>query len=179
MLTYDDAVKYFSYDDKRGGLIRAISRGCSPAGATVGCVGSGGYMETKINGEKHYIHRLVWFVCKGYFPENDVDHINRVRTDNRIGNLREVSRSCNLKNCGNWSTNKTGVRGVRWNHDRKKWEARICYNYNQRYLGMDESFAEMVLLRLSAEQCLGWGDCNTESTARRYAIKNNLINNRG
>jgi hypothetical protein len=43
-------------------------------------------------------HRLVWFVVHGKFPDGDIDHINGNRSDNRIENLRDVTRRANLQN---------------------------------------------------------------------------------
>jgi hypothetical protein len=50
--------------------------------------------------------------------------LNGVRTDNRLANLREVTRSENNQNSGPRGS-RSGVKGVRWRHDCRKWEARI------------------------------------------------------
>ena len=73
-----------------------------------------GYLRSSIDGKKYKLHRLAWLYVYGYFPENFIDHINRNRSDNRIENLREVSRQCNVRNCGNLKTNTSGIKGVGW-----------------------------------------------------------------
>ena len=71
-----------------------------------------GYLIIKIKGKQFKAHRLAWFLYYGYFPNNEIDHINRIRTDNRICNLREVSRQENIKNTTkkiNPDTNSVGI----------------------------------------------------------------------
>ena len=60
------------------------------------------------------LHHAVWAVCKGCFPEQQIDHINGNKHDNRIENLREVSASENMMNqLHRWKPNaKTGLPGV-------------------------------------------------------------------
>lgn len=55
----------------------------------------------------------------------DIDHINGVKTDNRLSNLRLASRSQNMANTGLRSTNKSGVKGVCWDKQSGRWDARI------------------------------------------------------
>ena len=60
------------------------------------------------------LHHAVWAVCNGRFPEQQIDHINGNKHDNRIENLREVSGSENNMNVLHpWKPNtKTGLPGV-------------------------------------------------------------------
>jgi len=53
-----------------------------------------GYIRITVQGKIYQAHRLAWLYVHGYFPETDVGHINKVRHDNRIENLREASRQC-------------------------------------------------------------------------------------
>ena len=60
----------------------------------VGSLHKHGYLHCKV-GSKHYkVHRLAWFLYYGEFPKNDIDHINGIRTDNRIENLRFLCPNC-------------------------------------------------------------------------------------
>lgn len=68
------------------------------AGRPAGTIVGSGYMHVTIKSHPVSIHRLIWAYVHGYWPTNDIDHINGVRTDNRIVNLREVSRAVNLRN---------------------------------------------------------------------------------
>ena len=125
--------------------------------------------------KKYLTHRLVWLFHYGYFPENDIDHINRNKADNRLKNLREISHSCNMQNCDNLSNNVSMVKGVSFNKINKVWVARIKINNKPYFLGQSKDFDEIVLLRFATEQCLNWGSCNKMTPARKYALENNLI----
>jgi len=95
-----------------------------------------GYVRTqapRINGvqKKIMLHRLIAQAK----PQQIVDHINRIRDDNRIANLRDVSQSENLQNRCMLPNNKSGYLGVSWNKNAKKWIAQIRRNNKQTYLG--------------------------------------------
>lgn len=124
-----------------------------------------GYVAISVQGKLHLAHRLAWLFVHGYLPEHQVDHINRIRDDNRIENLREVSRSCNLRNTGNFVNNTSGVKGVYWNKGKNKWHAQIRINLKMKHLGYYDDFQDVVCARLTAEQCVGWSGCDSNSPA--------------
>lgn len=72
-------------------------------------------------------HRCAWLYMNGVWPSNQIDHINRVRSDNRFCNLRDVSASQNQLN--------SAAIGVSWVRRKKKWryELRIM---GQRFRGI-------------------------------------------
>lgn len=86
-------LEHFTYDYETGQIKRNKWR------AKVGGLDKDGYLVVGIKGRKVKYHRLVWFLCKGYYPSSELDHIDRNRLNNRIENLREVTRSQNLSNC--------------------------------------------------------------------------------
>jgi hypothetical protein len=89
-----------------------------------------GYIHISI-GKKHYFaHRLIMLAFVGE-SDQQVDHINRIKTDNRFENLRYCTRSENQLN--RESVDK--AKGYYWHKDRNKWEARIRINNKQKYLG--------------------------------------------
>lgn len=59
-----------------------------------------GYSVVKVQGKTLKYHRVVWFLCKGFWPEGWLDHIDRNKSNNRIENLREVSFSQSNANRG-------------------------------------------------------------------------------
>ncbi len=94
-----------------------------------------GYVRIGLNGKTHAAHRLAWLYVYGEFPNKHLDHINGVRHDNRISNLREVSMSGNSRNQRKaHSHNTTGFLGV--SRMRNKFSAVICVNGVQKYLGV-------------------------------------------
>ena len=138
-------------------------------GDIAGCKNFYGYLVTRIDGKLYLNHRLAWVYVNGYFPENDIDHIDRNRTNNKIDNLREVSRACNLRNCGNPVTNTSGVKGVYWKKRDNKWYAQIKDNGKKYNLGIYSAFDDAVFARLAGEQSLNWPGCNSSSPAYKYA----------
>ena len=172
-LTYEYVRKLFKYDGEN--LIWNKSKAKSKKGEVAGGVWSNGYRYIGIDNKNYLAHRLIWFYHYGYFPENNIDHINRKKTDNRIENLREVSQSCNMRNCGNVSTNTSGVKGVSFEKNKKAWTVCVRIENKNHSSGQSKDFDEAVLLRYALEQCLGWGSCDKMSPAREYALKNNLI----
>lgn len=71
-----------------------------------------GYVIIKIKGKQYKAHRLVFAYFNGRFPNGEIDHINRVRDDNRIENLRECSRIENIHNTTKKVNPQTGVVGI-------------------------------------------------------------------
>ena len=67
------------------------------AGKVAGTKTYGGYVRITVNGKAYYAHRLAWYLAHGEFPKM-IDHINRDKTDNRLENLRVVSRQDNNQN---------------------------------------------------------------------------------
>lgn len=84
-----------------------------------------GYMTGKIFNVNYKAHRIIWVIENGRWPECEIDHINGIRDDNRIVNLRCVTKSENARNSKMRTTNKSGVQGVHFNKLVGKWEAYI------------------------------------------------------
>ena len=168
-VSYDELHRLFHYDPDTGLLVRR--KNCQ----IVGTLHAEGYLTISINKKFYLVHRVVWFMHHGYWTENDIDHINRIRHDNRIENLREVSRSCNIRNSGNYKTNTSGVKGVSWSKSHQKWNAYICVNKKLSSLGFYDKIENAVIARFRAELLYGWSSCNFRSPAHKYLIENNLM----
>ena len=167
-LTQEEVRKHLNYNPETGELMWREWRRGRKTSLNVGRTQSNGYMQLQINGTLYQLHRVIWLWVYGYFPENEIDHINRVRSDNRLSNLREVSRTCNARNCGIDPRNKTGVKGIYWETKRKAWLSSIKANDKRKHLGRFKDFTEAVAHRLAAEQCLDWAGCDSNSPAYQY-----------
>ena len=110
-----------------------------------------GYRLIRVDGIKYGAHRLAWLYVHGSFPENEIDHINGIRDDNRIVNLRAVDRQTNARNMKKRKNNTSGVTGVDWHKCKNKWRAQINGNNGIIHLGYSKSLFEVVCLRKSAE----------------------------
>ncbi|MDY6957868.1 MAG: HNH endonuclease [Halobacteriota archaeon] len=172
-LTHERLRKVFAYDKTKGLFYYKIKTNRSvKIGQAAGWVNEhNGYRYVSIDGEVFLYARLVWFYVYGHFPENDIDHINRIRHDNRIKNLRKVNRRSNLKNSKVPITNSSGVKGVGWFKKSKKWRASIMVNQKDHHLGLYKNFHNAVCARLAAEQCLGWDKYDSKSSAFSYVEK--------
>ena len=105
-------------------------------GDIAGAVGGPGYRSTTVDGRKYTMHRLAWLYAYGSWPSGDIDHINGVRLDNRMSNLRDVSRSMNLENQRSASArNRSGLLGVSVARH-GKWEATIKVRGTRYHLGI-------------------------------------------
>lgn len=76
-----------------------ISRvGNIPAGAAAGSKGKRGYIDISINKERHGAHRLAWLYVHGDWPTGEIDHWDGCKSNNRIGNLRDITHAANTQN---------------------------------------------------------------------------------
>ena len=126
-------------------------------GDVAGSVNGNGYLNIKLQSRKHLAHRLVWLHVYGEWPKGQIDHINRVRTDNRIANLRDISHKQNLQNAGKYSHNTSGHPGVCWNKRASKWQAQITHNQKHIHLGYFTTIEDAIAARKAAEK-LYWAD---------------------
>lgn len=116
-LPSEDAVWMALTYDPDTGLFHRRKTG-KPAGSKT----AQGYTELWVAGARVYAHRVAWFMSYGDWPEHEVDHINGDRSDNRIANLRDVTRSMNRQNTHK-PKGKSGIVGVEFKDGR--WIARF------------------------------------------------------
>jgi hypothetical protein len=83
------------------------------------------------------IHSIVAIAFLGHKPCGHnlvIDHINNIKTDNKVENLQIVTQRFNVyKTQGKYSSQYIGVH---WDKQNKKWRAKIRINYTQKYLGL-------------------------------------------
>lgn len=103
-------------------------------GATAGVESPRGYIQISIGKRQYRAHRLAWLYIYGHMPEQ-IDHINGIRSDNRLCNLRPATASQNAMNRPKPKNNTTGVKGVYWNSYAKKYAATITVGGRPRFLG--------------------------------------------
>ena len=81
-------------------------------------------------------HRVVWAMYYGYWPPNLLDHINGVRSDDRIVNLRLATSAENIRNSKKSKRNTSGYKGVSWHKAARKWEAHYYPDGAKKHLGL-------------------------------------------
>ena len=87
----------FSYDPETGIITWAKRRFGVKLGSEAGTEHKG-YKRVKVDSKLIMAHRLAWAIHYGEWPPEELDHVNRIRSDNRISNLREASHSDNMVN---------------------------------------------------------------------------------
>lgn len=139
----DKVKQLFDYDPKTGVLRWRVSRrGKTTPGQVAGNIQGNGYRYVPFCGRLIGAHRVIWLYVNGVWPTGDIDHINRDRGDNRIENLRDVTRSQNMRNSIRKRTNASPYQGVCFDKASGKWMASITTNYKQMHLGRYDTAEE-------------------------------------
>jgi hypothetical protein len=93
----------------------------------------------------HKAHRIAWFLYHGVWPKDEIDHINNIRNDNRIENLREATRSENQANRKIDGCGTSKYKGVSWRRRDCLWVAKIMVNQKSIWLGLYHNEEEAAL----------------------------------
>ena len=138
MITQEKLKEILEYNKDTGIFIWKITVGARVrAGSRAGRFdNSTGYIRIKFKGKTYYAHRLAWLFINGKMPNDEIDHKNRNKIDNRIKNLREVTHQENCKNRGLRKDNISGMVGVTWNKISKKWQVHTYENKKLKHLGL-------------------------------------------
>ena len=147
LLLYDSETGVFTWKGRRGGF--AIK------GSAAGAVSINGYIYIGVDGKLYLAHRLAWFWDHGRLPNEEIDHINRIKTDNRLVNLREVSHRANMINKPLYLNNTSGFRGVIQCSRSKKWLSYIRASGRKIHLGTFDQVSDAVISRSKAEDLYG------------------------
>lgn len=134
IITQSLVKEYFDYNPG-GYLTRKKHIARMKAGTRFGGIDAYGYISGNFLANAIKEHQLVFILHHGYMPKN-IDHINRVRHDNRIENIREVTRSQNQQNRPKQANNTSGFKGVSFLSKRGKYLAKINMNYKPHHLGV-------------------------------------------
>jgi len=135
MITKERLISVLDYDKETGHFRWKINgRGRIKIGAIAG-YNQKGYLGISIDGRTYGAHRLAWLYVYGSFPNDELDHINQVKNDNRLCNLRDVNHIDNVRNQFiPRKHNKSGFIGVCKYKD--KWQALIKVSGKTTNLGL-------------------------------------------
>jgi len=124
--------------------------------------GDQGYVYVQLNyhGRKKRVraHRLAWAFVHGTWPENQIDHINGDRADNRIVNLRVVTNAENGRNRKLSKNNSSGYNGIYKTKRNNSWHVEIHYNKRRIFLGQFEKLEDAVRARKEANLKYGYAE---------------------
>lgn len=154
-LTIERAREMLSYSPSTGVL---TWKSGPRNGLVAGCLHPEGYLKTRIDDRLYLNHRLIWLMLFGHWPKNDIDHINGEKNDNRLANIRDVTRKTNLQNQKMPSiNNKSGFLGVTFDKRKKKFRAEIGVDRKHIFLGRFQTPEEAHQAYLSAKRQLHAG----------------------
>jgi hypothetical protein len=126
-----------------------------PIGSIAGGINKrDGYRYVRFEGRLYPATHLIFVIMRGDFPTVEIDHINRIRSDDRWANLRPATKSQNCCNKGLRTDNTSGIKGISWVDRLGKWKAEIRFQGHYRYLGIFPSKVAAQDARRSAAKKL-------------------------
>ena len=134
VLNYDPATGIFTW--------RVLKGPRAPMGAIAGSFNAEGYAQIRIDRVRYFAHRLAFLYVEGVMPPAQVDHVNRVPSDNRYVNIRKATQAENNQNISLSTKNTSGLMGASWNRTQKKWESRIRAKGKKLNLGLFDTAEE-------------------------------------
>lgn len=151
MLTQARVKELFDYNPLVGDLVRKIGVANHRAGEVAGKAMPKGYIQVRIDTISYLGHRVIFLWMTGEWPKHEIDHIDHNTGNNRWTNLREATRSENMKNQFIKITNTSGRIGVSWNKAHEEWQARIHFEGRNVHLGYFDDFEDACIARSKAE----------------------------
>jgi hypothetical protein len=140
-LTRDEVADLIDYDPQTGIFRWRKHRGSSAtikAGREAGRIAAHGYRQIFLKERRYYASRLAWLLVTGEWPQDQMDHANGVKDDDRFENLRPCTQSENMANCRRSKGNTTGFKGVSFvptHNGPNKYKAGIKKNNKPYFLG--------------------------------------------
>jgi hypothetical protein len=147
MITQSKLLELFNYKD--GQLISKQKSKRRNVGDALGKINDRGYVIATVQGDVYRVHRLIFLWHYGVMPEQ-IDHINGVRDDNRIDNLRPATSSENAQN--RMASSVSGTKGVYWHKQINRWVASICVNRKNIHLGSFENIDAAKAVAMQARK---------------------------
>lgn len=168
-IDYDTVERAFDYDGTTGKLYWkqrphsdfpnariANSWNSRFAWKEAGCLKHTGYVHVSLSGYWYQAHRIIWLLSNKEHAHDTIDHINGIKSDNRLCNLRCVPQRDQAANMPKQRNNTSGTTGVSWNKSSQRWYAYIKRNGRVASLGFFQSKLAAISARKSAEQSLGF-----------------------
>jgi len=156
-LTQERLKELLDYDPDTGLFVWKVRRsGMAEAGSVAGNTNSTDYRRISCDYNSYLSHRLAFLFMEGSFPPALVDHINHDKADNRWANLRHVTKVENNRHNAMQTNNISGVTGVCWHKQNKKWRAFIHPDGKAIHLGSTSDKDEAIRWRKAAEVKYGF-----------------------
>lgn len=115
-----------------------------------------GYITVSLDRVFIRAHRVAWAVHHGTWPDGEIDHVDHVRTNNRIANLRDVTRTENRRNHSLSKANTSGTTGVTWDRQCRMWIAQLHIGRRVAFLQRFVCKEDAIAARKRAAQDYGF-----------------------
>lgn len=135
MITQERLKNLLTYERTTGLFYWKTSKGGAKKGKAAGTIMKSGYRYIGIDRRSYRAPRLAWLYIYGTFPVNEIDHIDGIKDNNGINNLRDCTRKQNSENKKAYKSSQTGFIGVSYREDAKKYIARVMHNGKNYHLG--------------------------------------------
>lgn len=154
MITQERLKQVVTYNDASGEFTWNLNTRTTKIGRKAGSIDKDGYVVIGVDGKQYFAHRLAWLYVYSAWPNEMIDHINHIKTDNRIENLRDLSNSLNGQNrLKAQSNNRTsGLLGASWHKANKRWRSTIHIGGRQVFLGQFDTAMEAHNAYLAAKR---------------------------
>lgn len=150
MISQDRLKELLHYDPETGEFTWAMPGKNRVVGRVAGTL-SRGYIRIRVDIQRYSAHRLAFLWMEGRWPEDEVDHIDGEKTNNRWANLRDASRAENMQNERKARTSSsTGILGV--SLFRGKFAASIKTDGKKKHLGFFDTPEEASAVYRSAKK---------------------------
>lgn len=146
MLSQSLVKEYLDYDETTGHLtwVKKSSKK-TMLNSRAGSLHKSGYRQIYFMGKTYPEHRIIWLWVYGKMPTHEVDHINHIRDDNRLCNLREVTHAENSRNRTRQRT-RIDEAGIWYCRKRKRYIAEITFNqkkvFQRSFVNIDEAISQ-------------------------------------
>lgn len=145
MITQKQLKEQLKYNFDTGRFTRlTTASGNAKIGMMDDSIAATGYRRISILGKRYLSHRLVWLYITGSFPNGVIDHIDGDKLNNRIHNLRDVSRLENNKNKKMSKYNTTGHNGVSVDKKSGRYVSYTTVNNRYKFLGHSDTLDEAI-----------------------------------
>jgi HNH endonuclease/AP2 domain len=142
LLSYDENTGVLTWKMQPATSRSNICHNNKCGGKVAGTVGAKGYIMIGIGKVYYLAHRIIWKMKTGVDPLDIIDHEDTDRGNNRWTNLREAANGPNIQNSKLRKDNVSGVKGVHWDSQHRKWRAVISANGKSQRLGRFSSIEE-------------------------------------
>jgi len=140
LISLERLKEVLDYNPETGLFIWKISTGCISKGNVAGCpCKKHNYRLIRIDKVLYRANRLAWFYMTGEWPENDIDHKDTDKLNDKFENLRPATRLQNQGNHNLSKRNSSGFKGVHWSKRHNRWVVKVGQNYVGEFLNLTDA----------------------------------------